>query len=114
MKWLTRPSVMALASVALVVGAAMLVLWPPAQEIRRRAVARRRMGDRLALYGHQRLAWERFVAAVRRAASGSRRDTPTWQAQIGDAAFPKQTTAVPGVALPCGRGPTAGVPLVQA
>ena len=51
-------------------------------------------------------SWERFVAAVQRAGRRLQIDHPGVQALVGDAAFPKQTTAVPEVALalPAGAG----------
>lgn len=50
-------------------------------------------------------SWERFVAAVRRTAERLRRDRPGLQDDF-DAAFPRQTTAVPQVSLSgTGMGP---------
>jgi hypothetical protein len=50
-------------------------------------------------------AWERFVAAVRRAPEALRKDHPAVRAEVDPAAaFPQQTTAVPEVALSFGPG----------
>ena len=101
MKWLTRPSVMAIASAALVVGAALLVLRsPPAQSKPAPAAVADADREIVWLYTATNPAsWERFVASVRRAAKRLREDGIDVEAQVGDAAFPKQTTAVPEVAL---------------
>ena len=101
MKWLTRPSVLAAASAALAIGAAVLILAR-----RRRSRSRRRKpsadGDREIVWLYpatNSAAWERFVASVRRAATRLHERPHRRPAQIGAAAFPKETTAVPEVAL---------------
>ena len=108
MKWLTRPSIMAAASAILVIGAAALILRsPPAQP--RPTPSPVAQGDREIVWLYTATnasSWERFVAAVRRAGARLQADHPGLQTQIGDAAFPKQTTAVPEVALTLpGPGP---------
>jgi hypothetical protein len=101
MKWLTRSSTMALASALLVVGAAVLILRSaPAQP--RPIAAAVGAGDREIVWlftTTNATSWERFVAAVRRAAPRLHDQQPGLQLQISDAAFPKQTTAIPEVAL---------------
>ena len=108
MKWLTRPSIMTAASAILVIGAAALILRSsPAQP--RPAPSPVEQGDREIVWLYTATnasSWERFVAAVRRAAPRLQDDHPGIQPQIGDAAFPKQTTAVPEVSLALpGLGP---------
>jgi hypothetical protein len=44
-------------------------------------------------------AWERFVAAVQRTGERLRECEPNLEVEVGPAAFPRQTTAVPEVAL---------------
>jgi hypothetical protein len=95
MKLLTRPWI--LATAALAIGAAALLLRSsPAQpKPTPSAVA---PGDHEIVWLANTTtasAWERFVAAVQRAA----RRIPGLKAEITDAAFPPQTTAVPEVAL---------------
>ena len=108
MKWITRPWIMAAASAALVVGAAALILRSSPGQSRPTpsAVA---AGDREIVWLYTTTtasSWERFVAAVQRAGRRLQIDHPGVQALVGDAAFPKQTTAVPEVALalPAGAG----------
>jgi hypothetical protein len=108
MKWLTRPWLLAAAAAAVVVGVAVLsVLRPPEKQPPSPvAVA---AGDREIVwlsYATSAPAWERFVAGVRRAEARLQGDHPGVQAQITDAAFPQQSTAVPEVALklPGGEG----------
>ncbi len=101
MKWLTTPSILAAASAALAVGAALLILRsPPAQsKPTPEAVAD---GDREIAWLYpatNSAAWERFVASVRRAATRLHDDPIDARAEIGAAAFPRETTAVPEVAL---------------
>src|SRR5690348_12265062 len=101
MKWLTRPWVMAAASAALVVGAAVLILRSPPSQARP-TPAPVAGGDREIVWLYTATSassWERFVAAVRRAGARLQQDHPGLQAQVGDDAFPKQTTAAPEVAL---------------
>ncbi|HBI42467.1 MAG TPA: hypothetical protein DDY78_06360 [Planctomycetales bacterium] len=101
MKWLTRSSTMAAASALLVVGAAALILRSAPAQPRPVAVAVGD-GDREIVWlftTTNATSWERFVAAVRRAAPRLQDQHPGLQLQIGEAAFPKQTTAVPEVAL---------------
>src|ERR1700675_25301 len=101
MKWLIRPSFLALASAALVVGAAALIWRSPAAQPKA-APAAVADGDWEIVWLYPATnpaSWERFVAAVRRAASRLQEDHIDVQAQIGEAAFPRQTTAVPEVAL---------------
>ncbi|HVS35125.1 MAG TPA: hypothetical protein VMS17_06050 [Gemmataceae bacterium] len=107
MKWLIRPWIMATASAALVIGAALLILRSPSAQPgpTPSAVA---SGDHEIVWlstTTNASAWERFVAAVQRAATRLQDDHPGTQAQIGEA-FPKQTTAVPEVSLtlPGGAG----------
>ncbi len=101
MKWLTTPFILAAASAALAVGAALLILRsPPAQsKPTPEAVAD---GDREIAWLYpatNSAAWERFVASVRRAATRLHDDPIDVRAEIGAAAFPRETTAVPEVAL---------------
>jgi hypothetical protein len=56
-------------------------------------------------------AWERFVAAVRHTAQRLQDDYPGLEPEA-DEAFPRQTTAVPQVALPLGRPGLPGGRLV--
>ena len=101
MKWLTRPSFLALASAALVVGAAALIWRSPAAQPKA-APAAVADGDCEIVWLYPATnpsSWERFVAAARRAAGRLQDDHIDVQAQIGEAAFPRQTTAVPEVAL---------------
>src|SRR5437764_14160620 len=101
MKWLLRPSMLMLVSVALAAGAAVLVLWPlwergPAIRAVPRPVPE---GDQEIVWlnpATSAVAWERFVTALRRV-QAERSDTDLG---IDDAnAFPPQTTAVPEVVL---------------
>jgi hypothetical protein len=92
---------MAAASALLVVGAAALILRSAPAQPRPVAVAVGD-GDREIVWlftTTNATSWERFVAAVRRAAPRLQDQHPGLQLQIGEAAFPKQTTAVPEVAL---------------
>ena len=101
MKWLTRPSIMATASAILVIGAAALILRSPPAQTRPTPLAVA-AGDREIVWLYTATnasSWERFVAAVRRAGARLQDDHPGLTTQIGDAAFPKQTTVVPEVAL---------------
>jgi hypothetical protein len=102
MKWLFRPSLLIALSAALVVGAA-VVFWQSQRSTRTTptplAVAE---GDYeiVWLYAATNAsAWERFVAALRRGADHLREEFPGLKAEVGPAAFPPQTTAVPEVAL---------------
>ena len=92
---------MAAASAVLVIGAAALILRSaPAQP--RPVAAAVGDGDREIVWlftTTNATSWERFVAAVRRAATRLHDQQPGLELQIGDAAFPKQTTAIPEVAL---------------
>jgi hypothetical protein len=102
MKWLIRPWILAAASAALVVGAVLLVLLSPSSAQPRPAPLPVAEADREIVWlntATSAAAWSQFVAAVRRAASRLQTDHPGVEPQVGEAAFPKQTTAVPQVAL---------------
>lgn len=99
MNWLFRSSMLILLSVALALGAVVLVLWQrspdptagPLQE-----------GDReiVFLYSATSAAtWERFVTAVNTAAKQLDADYPDLVVQVTERTFPPQTTAVPELAL---------------
>src|SRR5262245_18198014 len=97
MRWLLRPSTLVTISVALALGAAALVWWTGGADARPepRPV---RDGDRevVFLYPAATCAanWERFVTAA----------TTAIDAAPDDATFPRQTTAVPELAVPLGEG----------
>jgi hypothetical protein len=98
MKWLFRPSILALLSAALALGAAGLVLWPRPPEMQPLPL---REGDLEVawLYAATNAsAWERFVAAVSLAAGRLRQEHEGLELRTDDA-FPPQTTAVPEVTL---------------
>jgi hypothetical protein len=101
MKWLLRPSMLVLVSVALAVGAAVLVLGPlwqegPANRAQPRPVPE---GDQEIVWlnpATSAVAWERFVTALRQV-QGDGKDADL---EIDDAnAFPPQTTTMPEVAV---------------
>ena len=105
MKRLLRPGVLVLVSAALLVGAAVLVLWPVWQGAGGgRAVPQPvPEGDQEIVWlnaATTNVAWERFVAAVRRLQT----DQPELQLQVvADAnAFPTDTTSVPELAVTVG------------
>ena len=106
MKWITRPWLMAAASAALVIGAAALIFRPsPGQS--RPTPSPVPAGDHEIVWlstTTNASAWERFVAAVQRAGRRLQIDHPGAQALVGDAAFPKETTAVPEIALALPNG----------
>jgi hypothetical protein len=97
-----RPSILLALSAAVVVGAIVVVFQrPPGQG--RPAPLPVVEGEReiVWLYPATNAApWERFVAAVRRAAERLRDERPGLQLDAS-AAFPQQTTAVPEVSLAC-------------
>src|SRR5438094_5777540 len=102
MKWLTRPWILAAASAALVVGAVLLVLLSPPSAQSRPAPLAVAEGDREIVWLYtatSTASWSQFVVALRRAASRLQDDHPGVRAEAGDAAFPKQTTAVPQASL---------------
>lgn len=96
MTWLLRPSLLLVVSLALAVAAGVLIAWPPATDARPepRPV---RGGDREIVFLYQATSgatWERFVSAAERFARVAQ--VPLEKAE----AFPRQTTAVPELALP--------------
>src|SRR5436305_6293301 len=101
MKWLLRPSMLVLVSVALAVGAAVVVLGPlwergPANRAVPRPVPE---GDQEIVWlnpATSAVAWERFVTALRRV-QAERTDNDLG-IDVANA-FPPQTTTVPEVAL---------------
>jgi hypothetical protein len=105
MKWLLRPSLLIVASTAFVVGAVAVALRTgPA--LARPAPLPVADGDREIVWLYPATnpaAWERFVAAVRRAPEALQKDHPAVRADVNPAlAFPQHTTAVPEVALSLG------------
>ncbi len=109
MKWLLRPSLLIVASAAFVVGA-VAVAMRTGPALARPAPLPVAAGDREIVWLYPATnpaAWERFVAAVRRAPEALRKDLPAVRAEVDPAqAFPEHTTAVPEVAL--SLGPDAG------
>ncbi|HZY83937.1 MAG TPA: hypothetical protein VFE78_03845 [Gemmataceae bacterium] len=107
MKWLLRPSLLIVASTAFVVGA-LAVALRTGPALTRPAPLPVADGDREIVWLYAATnpgAWERFVAAVRRAPEGLRKDHPDVRAEFsGAVAFPEHTTAVPEVALSFGPG----------
>jgi hypothetical protein len=107
MKWLLRPWLLIVASTAVVVGAVAVALrtGPALARPAPLAVA---PGDHEIVWLYPATnpaAWERFVAAVRRAPEALRKDHPAVRAEVDPAAaFPQHTTAVPEVALALGPG----------
>src|SRR4051812_36502313 len=104
MHWLFRTSTLVVVSVALTVVAAGLVFWPFGSGARAdRAVPRPvPAGDQEVAFlsAATNAGWERFVAAVRRLRD-ERPDLGVQVAADGNA-FPGQTTAVAGFAVPAG------------
>ncbi len=100
MRWLFRPSLLVLLSVGLVVGAAVLVLWPRSQEIRA-APLQEDESEIVWLYSAtNESAWERFVTAVSRAAEQLRAAQPGVEVvSSGDDSFPRHTSSHPEVAV---------------
>jgi hypothetical protein len=100
MNRLFRPSMLALLSALLALGAAALVVWPrPAAETRAMPLDE---GDREIVWLYtapSSSAWERFVRAVEKTAEQLREVYPELELVVGDRAFPKQTTAVPELTL---------------
>src|SRR5438552_3421669 len=104
MSWLFRPSILILVSLALVIGALLLVLPPLWVE---------REGNRpapLAVAANEHeivwlfsatsaASWERFVTGIGKAARRLQTDHPDLRIHIDDGAFPRQTAAVPQLAL---------------
>jgi hypothetical protein len=104
MRWLFRPSLLALLSVLLVAGAAAVLLWPRSQEVRA-APLRDDESEIVWLYSAtSESSWERFVTAVSRAAKRLQADYPDLAIRIDDKTFPLQTTAHPEVALTVRHG----------
>lgn len=105
MKWLLRPSMLVLLSVVLL-GAAVVVLWPRSQEIRA-APLRDDESEIVWLYPATNASWERFVTAVHRAAERLQADYPDLEVRSDDGTydtFPRQTTAHPELALTVRHG----------
>jgi hypothetical protein len=112
MRWLFRPSMLLALAAAVVVGT-FLITWASGVFPSRSAPARPTPlpvadGDREVVWLYpatNSAAWERFVAAVRRAADRLRGVFAGLEAQVGEGTFPRQTTAVPETALafPDGR-----------
>jgi hypothetical protein len=100
-KWLLRPSLLIALSVALVAGGLFLVLHSTAPPVGPVPLP---VGD-----GEQEIAWlytatgasawERFVAAAKRADDRLQEDFPGAQTQVTAATFPRHTTATPEVSL---------------
>jgi hypothetical protein len=107
LKHLFRPSILIALSAAVVAGAVLVAFQaPPAQG---RPTPLPVGADELEIVwlytATNATSWERFVAAVRRTGERLERDHPGLHADI-NAAFPKQTTAVPEVSLALsGPGP---------
>jgi hypothetical protein len=103
MKWLFRPSMLVLLSLVLAVGAAALVLWPRALEIRP-APLRDDESEVVWLYpATNESAWERFVTAVSQAAQ----QLPATVSQGDEAdrgAFPRHTTDHPELKVTVRQG----------
>src|SRR5437588_12752361 len=101
MKWLFRPSLLVLASAALAMVAAVVVLsgrvteaWPEPRAVRE--------GEQEIVWLYaatNATAWERFVTAVRKAAEQLQEEHPDMAVHIDANTFPGQTTAVPELAL---------------
>jgi len=100
MKWLFRPSVLAALALALLVGAAVLALWPPAPQLKPTPLSvDAGVAEVVWLYeATNPTSWERFVAAVQRAARRLQDVYPGVTAHV-DGAFPRETTAVPEASL---------------
>jgi hypothetical protein len=108
MKWLFRPSILLAASAALVVGAAVLMFHgaPPLNRPEPLPVGADE-AEVVWLYGAVNASsWERFVAAVQRTADQMKDGHPGLSCPVTEATFPRQTTAVPelAVTLPASSG----------
>src|SRR5205823_4251953 len=96
------PWFMASASAVLAAGAAALILLSPPSAQLRPAPSPVAEGDREIAWLYTATStssWSQFVVALRRAAARLAADHPGVRAEIGDGAFPKQTTGTPEVAL---------------
>jgi hypothetical protein len=106
MRWLFRPTMLLALAAAAVVGA-FLITWASGVFLSRAGpVAPTPLpvaeGDHEVVWLYpatNSTSWERFAAAVRRAAERLQGALPGVQAQVGPDAFPRHTTAVPEVAL---------------
>jgi hypothetical protein len=107
MGWLFRPATLFLISVALSVTAGTLLLWPRDAEVA--AVQPVPEGDAEIVWldsATSAAPWERFVTAMSAAAERIQRTNPSLRISVDEqAAFPRQTTAVPEVALTVSRRP---------
>src|SRR5262249_59963271 len=107
MRWLLRPVMLLAISAALLVGGAVIVFQArPAPSRPTLAPVRDGEYEIAWLYpATNTAAWERFVAAVGRSGERLRADHPGLTAAIGPTAFPRQSNAIPEVALqwPGGR-----------
>jgi hypothetical protein len=107
MRHFFRPSILIALSAAVVVGAVVVVFQGPPSQGRPTPlpVAPGELEIVWLYTATNAPSWERFVTAVRRTAERLQRDHPGLQADV-NAAFPRQTTAVPEVTLFCpGSGP---------
>jgi hypothetical protein len=98
-----RPAILIALSAAVVVGALVVVFQRPPPQGRPTPLPIVE-GEREIVWLYpatNATSWERFVTAVRRTAERLQRDRPGWQSDA-NAAFPRQTTAVPEVSLTWG------------
>ena len=104
MKWLFRPSILALLSVLLAVGAALVALWPRPREIKPAEVAENDREVAWLYTATNASTWERLVTAVGRSVNRLRQEHPDLQVTIDDRTFPLQTTSVSELALTVRHG----------
>ncbi|HZT79001.1 MAG TPA: hypothetical protein VFA26_02165 [Gemmataceae bacterium] len=105
MRWPFRPSILMAISVALALGAAAVVYFTGGEP--RPEPRPVREGDREVAFLYPATGastWERFVTAAALSVRHLQPDWPDLEADIGDAAFPRQTTAVPEFAISPGPG----------
>jgi hypothetical protein len=101
MRWLLRPFWLAAVSAILVLGAVTVVFQARPQSVGARPLPVAAGDHEIAwLYpATNEAAWERLVAAVGPVVERLRASDPGFRADVGPAAFPPQTTAVPEFAL---------------
>jgi hypothetical protein len=100
MKWLLHPSLLAFSSVALALVATVLVLWKRTPEIRTEPLPVKD-GEREIVWldaATSASTWERFVGAVHVAGTRLEREHAGLTVDTSNA-FPRQTTAVPEIAI---------------
>jgi hypothetical protein len=110
MRWFFRPSVLIVVSVALVGAAAVVFRTSSARTRPQPLPVAANENEIVWLYpATNTTTWERFVAAVRRGRDRLQKEFPGLEIEDGPSTFPRETAAIPQVAL---RYPGSGRRLV--